>query len=77
MKKSQRHIGIKICMGTLGEKDAFDPGLWNWRNEAAFFHYSTKRGRELISSNIELRKPVESKWKNEVHLYLSFNWKDP
>ena len=59
MKKSPRHIGIKICMGTLGKKGAFDPSLWNWRDGAAFFHYSTKRGRELISLNTELRKPVE------------------
>ena len=77
MKKSQKHISIKICMGTLGEKRAFDLSLWNWRDGEAFFHYSTERGREPISSNTKLRKPDKSKWENEVHLHFSFNWKDP
>ena len=61
----------------IGEMGAFDPSLWKWKDGAAFFHYSTKRGRELISSNTELRKPAETKWTGEIQVHFSFNWKDP
>jgi hypothetical protein len=54
--------GTNLYAGILAEL-WFDPIRWEWGDTGGLCTYTTKRGRKLLSTRVELLRPIHQKWR--------------
>jgi hypothetical protein len=76
VKKSMNKAGVLAFIGRSRQLPNIDPLLSKWRNGSPFFHYSTKIGRELLNARTSLKKPIAEKWRGDLTINFSRDWKE-
>jgi exonuclease III len=77
VKNNDRRQGLYVYCGRPGRIKGLDPIHWMWRDGSPFFHYSAKRGREMLNASTQLKKPIAEKWQSERIVDFPMRWEDP